>query len=113
MLTSSGTSAAEPLPIAGLVSRHSQEKYPVAHAASTTDKTFRWQDLAEQIGNYLHREGVPAAQAAQLSREVIRMCADAADSLSRDELRDDAMDEARTLLETWQVNRREQMLGAV
>jgi hypothetical protein len=84
-----------------------------SHALPTTDATFRWQDLATRIGDYLCREGVPAAQAAELSRQVIRMCADAADSLDRRRLGDEAMDEARTLLETWQVNRREQMLTGI
>ena len=82
-------------------------------AQPTTDATFRWQDLAARIGDYLCREGVPEAQARDLSRQVIRICADAADSLDRTRIRDEAMDEARTLLETWQVNRREQMKAGI
>ena len=82
-------------------------------AVPTTDAPFRWEDLAGRIGEFLRREGVPEAQATALSRQVIRMCADAADSLDRARLSDEAMDEARTLLETWQVNRREQMLAGI
>jgi hypothetical protein len=96
-----------------LIPATGQKEAQVTDAAATTDETFRWRDLAERIGDYLCREGVPAAQAAQLSQAVIRMCADAADSMHRAQVGAEAMDEARTLLETWQVNRREQMLTGI
>ncbi len=82
------------------------------HPAPADDEPLSWQELAERIGAYLQSEGVPTAQARHLSQAVIRMCADAADSLERHRLHDDAMDEARTLLETWQASRREQILSA-
>jgi hypothetical protein len=96
-----------------LIPATGQKEAQVTDAAATTDETFRWRDLAERIGDYLRREGVPSAQAAQLSQAVIRMCADAADSIQRGQVGAEAMDEARTLLETWQVNRREQMLAEI
>ena len=81
------------------------------HAISTGDAAFSWQELEERIGDYLRDEGIPSSEAGRLSHAVIRRCADAADSIDRDRLRDSAMDEAQTLLATWQAARRENLLA--
>ena len=83
------------------------------HAISTGDAPFSWQELEERIGDYLRDEGIPSSEAGRLSHAVIRRCADAADSIDRDRLRDSAMDEAQTLLATWQAARRENLLGHI
>ena len=80
-------------------------------AISASREPFGWEELEDRIGDYLYREGVPAPEAGRMTHAVIRMCAEAADSIERDQLGHSAMDEARTLLETWQAARREQLLG--
>ena len=82
------------------------------HAISTGNASFGWQELEERIGDYLRDEGIPSTEAGRLSHAVIRRCADAANSIDRHQLRDSAMDEARTLLATWQAARREHLLAA-
>lgn len=83
----------------------------VTVAICTGDAPFGWQELERRIGEHLHTEGVPSAEAGRLSHAVIRMCADAADSIDRHQITENALAEARTLLETWQATRREQLLA--
>jgi hypothetical protein len=73
------------------------------------DHRFGWQQLETRIGDYLEREGAPSSVAARLSHAAIRIHAESADSIDHGQLSDRIMDEAQTLLETWQAGRREQV----
>ena len=73
------------------------------------DHRFGWQQLEIRIGDYLEREGVPSGEAARLSRAAICIHAESADSIDDGQLHELVMDEAQTLLETWQAVRREQV----
>jgi hypothetical protein len=81
-------------------------------AESPADAAFAWEMVEQRVAEYLRGEGVPAAVARRLSHAVIRMCADEADSVARGSRQDRALEEARTLLETWQANRCEQAAAA-
>ncbi|MFL5334122.1 MAG: hypothetical protein ACJ8H8_13290 [Geminicoccaceae bacterium] len=74
---------------------------------------FAWQSLQRRVHDHLMGEGIPHAEAARLSREIIVICANDADSIDREDLHERAFDEARTLLHTWQATRREQLLEAI
>lgn len=82
-------------------------------SSTAADRPFKWEELAERVADYLRTEGVPAGQVERLSHSVVRLCADAADSMTLDDLHSNAMDEARTLLETWHATRREHLLADV
>lgn len=71
-----------------------------------------WQSLRGRVHAHLVDEGMSAAQADRISREIIAICAANADSLDPETMNERAFDEARTLLQTWEATRREQLLGA-
>ena len=79
------------------------------HAAPS----FAWQSLEQRIQGHLLEEGMTSAGAERLSREIIAICAADADSLDPEGMDERAFDEARTLLQTWQATRREQLLDAI
>jgi hypothetical protein len=81
-----------------------------SEAIPASREPFGWEELEDRIGDYLYRKGVSAPEAGRMAHAVIRMCAEAADSIDRDQLTHSAMDEAQTLLQTWQAGRREQLL---
>jgi hypothetical protein len=74
---------------------------------------YGWRELEEQVRAFLDEEGLPAGEASRISRAVIRICAEAAESLDRDRLRHAAWEETRALLENWQAARRELLLARV
>lgn len=84
-----------------------------SNSSAAVSRPFKWEELAEKVANYLRAEGVPAGQVERLSHSVVGLCADAADSMAHDDLHNSAMDEARTLLETWHATRREHLLADV
>ena len=79
------------------------------HAAPS----FAWQSLERRIQDHLLEEGMTDAGAERLSREIIAICAADADTLDPESMSERASDEARTLLQTWQAMRREQLLKAI
>ena len=58
-------------------------------------------------------EGMTDTAATRLSREIIAICAADADRLDPEGMDERAFDEARTVLQTWQATRREQLLEAI
>ena len=58
-------------------------------------------------------EGMTDTAATRLSREIIAICAADADRLDPEDMNERAFDEARTVLQTWQASRREQLLEAI
>lgn len=78
------------------------------HAAPS----FAWRSLEQRIHDHLVDEGMSNAGAARLSREIIAICAADAETLDPERMDERALDEACTLLQTWQAMRREQLLEA-
>ena len=78
------------------------------HAAPS----FAWRSLEQRIHDHLMDEGMSKTGAARLSREIIAICAADAETLDPERMDERALDEACTLLQTWQAMRREQLLEA-
>ena len=73
---------------------------PAAH-----HQPFVWRYLEERVRAYLAEGGIPGEEAHRVSREIILGCAQAADSIPREEIGPHAFDEAQIRLDSWLARR--------
>ena len=73
---------------------------PTAH-----HQPFVWRYLEERVRAYLAQGGIPGEDARGVSQEIVIACAQAADSISREDIGHHAFDEAQIRLDSWQARR--------